>query len=314
MKELSLTNDAEVFALQEKRVMQHNAITSGRFDFSACQLDILFMLLATLKDDELTYRVYAKDIERITGRTWNYQQLRDATENIGCRMFEIETDVKLTQLWLFQKVEYHVGEGCFDVMISEAAKPYFFELKNNFTSLQLKAILGCSSKYAKRLYSLGCQWRSVGRVVYTIEDLKKKLGLIDKKGKEQYVDINKFKERVLDVSKQQINDLTDITFDYVIHKKGRSFHSVEILINTQLSSQLQIDFKYPVSTQLNIRTLMAYGLTEYQSLQIAQKETLDNFNALISELKTKTLKGVLKAENATSYIVGIYKKKGIIKD
>jgi hypothetical protein len=53
----------------EKRIKQHNTITSGRYDFSACQLDILFMLLASLDEsDEVSkqYYIRVKDIKLIT--------------------------------------------------------------------------------------------------------------------------------------------------------------------------------------------------------------------------------------------------------
>jgi hypothetical protein len=36
----------------ENKIKQHNTITSGRYDFSACQLDVLFMLLASLKEED----------------------------------------------------------------------------------------------------------------------------------------------------------------------------------------------------------------------------------------------------------------------
>ena len=44
-------------------------------------------------------------------------------------------------------------------------------------------MLNCSSKYAKRLYALACQWRSIGKKRFEISELKKILGLINKKGK-----------------------------------------------------------------------------------------------------------------------------------
>jgi plasmid replication initiation protein len=47
--------------------------------------------------------------------------------------------------------------------------------------MQLKSTLSVTSKYAKRLYALGCQWRNVGKRRFEIEELKKMLGLIDKK-------------------------------------------------------------------------------------------------------------------------------------
>lgn len=318
MKELSLYSDARLEALKDKKVMQHNAITSGRYDFTACQMDIVFMLLASLKKDELTYRIHASEIELITGRQWNYAQLRKATEDIGSRMFEVDIERengKMThrQMWLFQKVDYREGEGAFEVMISEPARPYFFELKNSFTSIQLKSVLGCSSKYAKRLYTLACQWRSVGRVTYEIIDLKKMLGMVDKKGNEQYEKISQFKERVLDVAKEQINENTDIEFDYKLHKKGRSYKIVEFHINMSPVIQMQIDFKKPVAQQVDIKNIMSYGLTEEQATIIAESVDMDDFRKLIKELNEKVKRGDLKIKNTASYLVGIYKNKNILR-
>ena len=142
-----------------KLIYQHNVITSGRYDYSACMLDILFMVLSCLEQNKLEYVIHSSDIEAITGRKWNLKQLRESTESIGSRMFEIEWEdenkrKRIRQMWLFEYVEYVEGSGSFKIKINETSKPYFFELKKNFTALQLKSVLNCSSKYAKRLYAI----------------------------------------------------------------------------------------------------------------------------------------------------------------
>ena len=74
----------------EKKIKQHNTSTSGRYDFSSCQLDVLFMLLASLDEsDEVgkEYYIRVKDIELITGRKWNYQQLKEGNEGMMSRVF-----------------------------------------------------------------------------------------------------------------------------------------------------------------------------------------------------------------------------------
>ncbi|WP_241077823.1 replication initiation protein [Flavimarina sp. Hel_I_48] len=273
------------------------------------------MLLASLTQKELQYRITAKDIELITGRAWNYAQLRKATEEIGNRMFEV--DIKqdngkmiYRQMWLFQQVDYLEGQGAFEVMISEPAKPYFLKLKNSFTSIQLKSVLACSSKYAKRLYTLACQWRSVGRQVYEIEELKRMLGMIDKKGNEQYRQIGQFKKDVLDIAKEQINANTDLKFDYKLHKKGRSFKVIEIFIDISANFQLQIDFQKPIAEQKDIKIYMSYGLTEKQATQIAENEKIENFKSLIDELNQKVRKGDLKVDNSRAILLGSIRKKG----
>ena len=77
---------------KEIEIRQHNAITTARYDYTACQLDILFYLLSKLRKEDApdkTYRFYNRDIEAMTGRQWNYQQLREATEDMGSRMSRI---------------------------------------------------------------------------------------------------------------------------------------------------------------------------------------------------------------------------------
>ena len=52
--------------LENKVVFQHNVITSGRYDYSSCMLDILFMVLSGLEQNKLEYTIHVQDIEQIT--------------------------------------------------------------------------------------------------------------------------------------------------------------------------------------------------------------------------------------------------------
>ena len=299
-------------SVENKTIMQHNAITSGRYDYSACMLDILFMVLSSLEIGKLEYTIHVQDIEAITGRKWNLKQLREATESIGSRMFEIQTTEKIRQIWLFSYVDYISGTGSFNVKINDDAKSYFFELKNNFTAMQLKSVLNCSSKYAKRLYGLACQWRSVGKKRFEVIELKKMLGLIDKKGNEEYTEITAFKKKVLDIAKKQINEGSDLFIDYKLIKQGRSFKWVEIYINTKMGQQLEINFEESIDNQKYTAKIMAYGLSELQAQQITQKEKESDFDILITELNEKIRQRKLNIKNSVGYLVGIYQKKGVL--
>lgn len=299
---------------EDKIIFQHNVITSGRYDYSACMLDILFMVLACLEKENLEYTIHTHDIESITGRKWNYKQLRIATENIGSRMFEIETPERYRQLWLFEYVDYMKGSGAFNIKINKSAKPYFFDLKNNFTALQLKSILNCSSKYAKRLYAIACQWRCVGTKNFEIIELKKMLGIIDKKGNEQFERISDFKIKVLDIAKKQISENTDIELDYELKKKGRGFYWITLHVSTKKSRQLEIDFSKSIPKMKYISKLESYGLSlEYAEL-ISIKEKEEDFDSLISDLNLKIRQKKLKIENSVGYLIGIYQKRKILPE
>ena len=232
-------------------------------------------------------------------------------------MFEIEwvdenKKKKLRQMWLFEYVEYTEGSASFVVKIAENAIPYFFELKNNFTSMQLKSILNCTSKYAKRLYAISCQWRSVGSKRFEIPELKQMLGLIDKKGNEQFERISDFKKFVLDIARTQICENTDIEIDYELKKRGREFYWITLHINSQKFKQLEIDFDKPIDIQKFRSKLMAYGFNDEQASIIASKEKEKDFDILITDLNDKVRNRKINVKNSVGYLVGIYQKKGVL--
>lgn len=310
----------------EKKIKQHNTITSGRYDFSACQLDVLFMLLASLDEsDELgkEYHIRVKDIELITGRKWNYQQLKEGNADMMSRVFEIQEPSGLRQIVLFTDVKYLDGTGSFYMKINDSARPYFFDLKNNFTLLELKSVLSCSSKHAKRLYSLACQWRGAGGHTYNLGELKEILGLKDPKGKEpeQYKQIGQLKTEVLDRAKKQINEHTDIVFDYELLKiRGRSFDTIKLFCGfskPNLQLQLDIDFKGDIEKQKKngellqkIANIQAVGIRN----DLAELWAVKYWKEFVQE-KNKLLEVVQKGktiDDKPAYLAGIFKKKGYV--
>jgi plasmid replication initiation protein len=278
-------------------IRQHNAITTARYDYSACQLDILFYLLSKIKKedpDNHEYQVYVKDVESITGRTWNYQQLREATADMGSRLFEVKAARSYKQLWMFQKVEYMDGKGFFTIKLSEDIKPYLFELKDNFTSYQLHSALKLSSKYAKRIYQLASQWKDIGETkAYDLEEFKIMLKLKDLNGKhpEQFERISDFKKFVLDIAVRQINEHTDLEISYHLIKEGRSFKSLRFYITAQKPQQLPIQFDRPVeeTRSHNARQVLdGYGIQDPKLIQqiLSDEKLTDSLFKFNYDLKT----------------------------
>ena len=304
----------------DKSIFQHNAITSGRYDFTACQLDILFMLLAMLdKNDKIStiYPIHVKDIEAITGRKWDYQTLIQSTEDMGSRMFSIETETSYEQIWFFQSVKYQKGKGYFNVKLSEDIRPYLFDLKDNFTVIQLKSALLCSSKYAKRLYTLACQWRSLGIISIPISELKEKLFLKDPRGKEpeQFTRISDFRKKVLDIAKRQINENTDIEFDFdICNKRGphvkKNYDTVKLFIGRKKEIQMEINFKEPIQDQKDLAQITAYGIGDVVARRILKTGKMDEFRKVVAGLLEKMKEPNHGIKDPTAYLVAVLKKKG----
>lgn len=304
----------------EKQIMIHNSITSGRFDVSACQLDILFMLLSMLeKSDDVNkeYIISALDIEYLTNKKWNYKQLRESTQDFGSRMFEIEDKNSLKQIWLWSKVEYYHNTGTFGVLINPVARQYFFELKENFTSLQLKSVLNCNSKYAKRLYGIACQYRNMKFQPMPLNDFKKMLGLIDKKGNDTYESPSALKKYVLDVAKKQINENTDVRFDYKLTKvRSRSYNTIHLYIDALKPEQLSFfastvpDIKVNPEMQRKIKHIEASGISK----AVAEVWAVKYYKEFVAEKNAmlEVIKNGKEIKDFPAYLVGVFKKKGYV--
>jgi hypothetical protein len=95
-------------------IRQHNAITTARYEMTACEMDIVFYLLSLLKKEDRVgtfYQVKVLDLQHLTGRQWNYQQFLEATSALRSREYVIEDNKRILQVGLLASAEYIKGEG-----------------------------------------------------------------------------------------------------------------------------------------------------------------------------------------------------------
>lgn len=282
-------------------VRQHNAITTARYEMSACEMDIVFALLSKLtnKDKPGTmYQIQIKELELLTGRQWQYKQLLESTEQLNSRVYHIEDKKKLLQVGLLASAEYLKGQGIIELEVSEKMRPYLIDLKNNFTSFRLQAAFSLTSKFAKRIYQLASQWKDVGETkTYTLDEFKFMLNLKDPKGKEpeQYTQISTLQRDVLKVAVSQINERTDLTIEYELVKKGRAYHSVRFYVNAQVPAQLPIPFE---KDENDAKAQMARNHLERLSIKdpaliskiMTDKKLTDALFEFVYKLKTDKIK------------------------
>jgi len=229
-------------------VRQSNAITQSRHELSAAQLDLYFMMLSLIRENDETDKVYeisVREIESITGRMWQYNQLLNATEGMIGKVFRIDQHDGVLQVAMLSSAKYVKGKGKIELSIDPKLRPYLIDIKNNFTSFQLHCVLSLSSKYAKWMYLQFSRWKDVGYVSFEIEELRLLMNLKDPNGKlpEQYPQWGEFKANVIDVSIKQINESTDLKISYELEKKGRSFHRINFTIIRTNKYQTVIPFE-----------------------------------------------------------------------
>jgi plasmid replication initiation protein len=180
------------------------------------------------------YELNIKDLSLLTGKKYNAAYLHKATSDMGSRVFEVQTETRYRQLWMFQRVDYLLGQGIIEIKLTEDITPYLFDLKENFTSYELASALRLTSKYAKRIYQYCSQWKDQGETKkYDIQDFKHMLGLLDDKGKDKAVRMSDFRESVLDVAVKQINEHTELHISYKLEKRVRTYKNIVFTVKPQ---------------------------------------------------------------------------------
>jgi plasmid replication initiation protein len=221
---------------KELEIRQHNALTNARYEYTELQLDLFFFLVSKLRKDQKsdTYELNIKELSTLTGKKYDLAYLRKATEDMGSRMFEVETPERHVQLWMFRSVEYLKGLGIIEVSLSDKIIPYLFELQSNFTSYGLASALRLTSKYAKRIYPICSQWKDLGETKkHDIQDFKRMLGLLDDKGLDKMPRTSDFRKSVLDIAVKQINEHTELHISYELEKRGKTFKNITFKVKTQ---------------------------------------------------------------------------------
>lgn len=257
---------------KELEIRHHNALTNARYEYTELQLDIFFFLVSKLRKDQQSavYELNIKELSTLTGKQYHLPYLRKATEDMGSRMFEVDTPERHMQLWMFRSVEYVKGTRIIEVSLSDKIMPYLFDLKNNFTSYGLASALRLSSKYAKRIYPICSQWKDLGETKkYDIQDFKKMLGLLDDKGNDKANRISDLRSKVLDIAVKQINEHTELHINYKLEKVGKTFKNITFTVKAQaLATTIPFD-------------LMATA----QDVPGVQQSHLDNAARILDELR-----------------------------
>lgn len=299
-------------------IRQHNAITTARYEMTACEMDIVFYLLSLLKKEDRVgtfYRVKVLDLQHLTGRQWNYQQFLEATSALRSREYVIEDNKRILQVGLLASAEYIKGEGVIELEVSEKIRPYLIDLKRNFTSFRLQAAFSLSSKYAKRIYQIASQWKDKSETrTFTLHDLKVMLALKDPKGieSEQYTKVSMFQKYVLDVAVSQINQNTDLHIGYELIKKGRSFESIRFQIKQQEPQQLPLPFEQPLNDsriQMARQRLAELEIRDARLIEqiLGESRMIDELFAFCYKLKTGKIRAASNPGGLFLTVIGIRK-------
>ena len=215
-----------------KLVVKDNALINASCNFDLVEKRLI--LLAIIEARESGKGISAKDPLIIHAESYinhfgvhrngAYKALKDACDDIFLRQFSYQSFsekgnvINHKSRWV-SEVAYIENEAIVQLIFAPAVIPLITQLEKQFTSYEIEQISELTSVYAIRLYELVISWRATGKTpTFDVSDFRNKLGVEP----DEYLRMDHFKSRVLDIAIKQINQHTDITAKYEQHKRGRS--------------------------------------------------------------------------------------------
>ena len=210
-------------------VVLHNNLVEARYRLTLQEKRIVLWLASQVtpfdedfKEHELSIKDFS-DLINTQGENL-YNRLQSITRRLMQRIITIRPigEKRLIQVAWLGAADYKIDKGIISLSFHPHLKPFFLQLKRNFTKINMVDIIGLKSFYSIRIYELLKQNEYIGIRTITIDEIRDYCGI----SKEKYKQINDLKRKILDIAKRDINDKTDIEISYSMIKEGRKYVAV----------------------------------------------------------------------------------------
>lgn len=197
---------------------------------------VLANLIACIKFDETDfkniYRIAIKDFISDTGGK-AYTQIKKACRELSRATAEIEEpdpDSPFPYLRLYTFFSsISCRNGIIEARFNWEMSPFLLELKKCFTQYNLLDYLSLPSVYSQRIFEILKSWEKIeqGYVDIELSELHRLLNSPNSQKK----DFKEFRRYVLEKAYKDINEKTDLSFDWEPIKNGRAVESIRFLFN-----------------------------------------------------------------------------------
>ena len=214
--------------MKKELIVKDNALINASYSLELTEQRIILLAILKARENKTPHNqelivtaqsyITAFNVHRNTA----YKTLKTACDNLFTRQFTYQRynsngNIEQVKTRWVQSVIYAENESYIKIKFTDEILPLVTMLEKHFTSYELQQVSSLKSVHSIRLYELLIQYRTVGKIEISLDDLRLKLGI----NESEYPRMDNFKNRVLDVGIQQINEHSDITVKYDQVKTGR---------------------------------------------------------------------------------------------
>jgi plasmid replication initiation protein len=186
---------------------------------------VLYMLAMVEQHDEdfKTYVISIKELKKVLEVTSQniYKEFEKATDGLMTKLIKW-IEAPYTEDEELKKVAWcsfaGVRRGLVKLRFDPALKPFLLDLKNNFTQMELRAVIRLKNHYSLRLYQFIKYWQGhykSNSAAVQIDWLKQYLGILPT----EYTRFNDFIKKLIIPAQKNIAEVTDIQFTFEAKKE-----------------------------------------------------------------------------------------------
>jgi plasmid replication initiation protein len=222
-------------------VKKADVVVKARYKLNPLSLKFITSIISGIKrSDDINeeYQFKVKDFKELTGlkRKDLYSSIKEVLKELLEKPLYIpkeknEKDNSFLMLNWVASAEYKEGEGLIEFEISNKLRPYLLEAQKRFLKYKLENILSLKSSYSIRMYEILKDWLELnsryGKKTEKIVSIKEFKETLEVPGSYRF---NNIKVQILEKSKNEIQQNTDIMFEYEEIKTGRKVTHLKLFI------------------------------------------------------------------------------------
>lgn len=285
--------------------MQHNNLVEAKYSMTLQQKRVMIWLVSQIKPDDIDFKEHILNIRKLieicqlSGES-SYKEIRNITFSLiekGIRIIDITDPDNKREIQVSWLSSADYSHGQVKLSFSPKLKPYLLQLKEKFTAVRTLDLMQFKSVHAIRIYELLKQYQDIGERVLTIDEIKECCGVQDKL--KQYTEFEKY---LLLISQREINDKSDIRFDFERIKKGRKIVAIKFILSHNKAYELKNN---PEKQSLDVKRkppvyniLKEFGLSAKITNQVIKEYSQQIIQDAIRAIDIQISKGTVRNPKA----------------
>lgn len=252
-------------------VNQSREIINTQQDLDLMERRLIFSIVSLVQPDDeefKTYTVSIKELGKLIGVEGGsfYERVEKALSQLQSKQVKIvQGDTRTVMTWVKTAI-YKEGEGRVTIKLNEDLAPFLRDLKRAYTKFRLNNVLKLKSEYNWRLYELLKEREFRKERIIKVKELRHLLNIPDDKYK-----MLKHLRELIDRAQQELEEKTDITFTYDIHKRvGRSVESFIFRISKNVKNQNSDQEVANYDAETLLQLLAEHGVHRKKAVQLAK--------------------------------------------